>query len=52
MSRVGRWRARGRSSRADLDAGEVAVVADADLGEAELVEGGFGLLDLGEALRG
>ncbi|MCU1224362.1 MAG: hypothetical protein JWQ42_2455 [Edaphobacter sp.] len=36
----------------DLDAGEVAVVADTDLMEAEGVEGSFGLLDLGEVFAG
>src|SRR3984957_19048454 len=36
----------------DFDASEVAVVADADLGEAEGVEGGFGLFDLREILAG
>ncbi len=42
----------GEVSAGDLDAGEVAVVADADLPEAECVEGGFGLLDLREAFGG
>ena len=35
-----------------FDAGEVAVVADADLREAEAVECLFGLLDLGEVFAG
>ena len=36
----------------DFDSGEVAVVPDADLGEAECVKGRFGLLDLGEIFAG
>jgi len=36
----------------DFYAGEVAVVADADLEEAEGVEGSFGLFDLGEIFAG
>src|SRR6266851_10229295 len=36
----------------DFDAGEIAVVADADLGEAESVKGGFGVLDLREIFAG
>lgn len=36
----------------DFDAGEIVVGADADLLEAELVEGFFALLDPGEGLAG
>jgi hypothetical protein len=36
----------------DFDAGEAAVVTDADLVEAKGMEGGFGLLDLGEIFAG
>ncbi len=36
----------------DLDAGEVAVVPDADLGEAESMEVVFGAFDLGKGLGG
>src|SRR5438309_3771253 len=36
----------------DFDAGEVAVVANSDLGEAESVKSGFGLFDLREVFAG
>ena len=42
----------GEVGAGDLDAGEVSVVADADLGEAEGMEGFLGLLDLGEVFAG
>ncbi len=51
-SRMGERERAGQVVAGDFDAGEVAVVADADLGEAEGVEGVFGLLDLGEIFAG
>src|ERR1700744_321244 len=40
----------GKVGAGDLDAGEVAMVTDANLGKAEGVESLFGLLDLAEVL--
>ena len=51
-SRVSSDEGAGEVFAGDFDAGEVAVVTDADLGEAEGVEGGFGLFDLGEVFAG
>ena len=49
MARVS---ARGRSCAGDFDAGQFAVVADADLREAERVESIFGAFDLAQVLSG